>query len=128
MSYQNERWYQLMADAVKATSKQSVGNRIGASRTAVSLIINGKYPADTKHIAAKVMALLDRWHCPYLGTDITAEECVAVHSGQTPSHDPMRLAHRRMCRTCTHNTQNEKNQDKNPVNGESLVFRNDNKE
>lgn len=103
MSYQNKRWYQLMADAVEATSKQSVADRISVSRTAISLIINGKYPADTKHIAAKVMVLLDRWHCPYLGTDITAEDCSSTHSGSTPSHDPARLAHRRMCRTCDHN-------------------------
>lgn len=107
MSYQNERWFQLMADAVKATSKQSVADRIGVSRTAISLIINGKYPADTKHIAEKVMVLLDRWHCPYLGTDITAEDCSSTHSGSTPSHDPARLAHRRMCRTCDHNQQGQ---------------------
>ncbi|MEO6430946.1 MAG: hypothetical protein ABIO50_04225 [Nitrosospira sp.] len=102
MSYTGERWFKLMADEVMATSQQSVGNRIGKSRTAISLVLSGKYPADTRHVAAKVLAVFDRWHCPYLGADITAQDCFNIYSGPTPSHDPARLAHRRMCRTCIH--------------------------
>ena len=128
MSYKNERWFTVLLDAVATHgSKKAVSERLGISRSQVSSVINGPYKADTKHIAAKVMAILDRWHCPYLNTDITAEECLSVHSGQTPSHDPMRLAHRRMCRTCSHNTENEKNHDRNLVNGESLLFLQGNK-
>lgn len=115
MSYQNERWYQLLRDSVNATSNDAVAQKLGISRTTVSLVVRGKYPADTKRIAAIVLSALDRWHCPYLNTDITAEDCAAARSGPTPSHDPMRLAHRRMCRTCNHNTQNETNRPPNPV-------------
>lgn len=102
MSYLEERWFKLLAGAVKATSKQAVGDRIGKSRTAISLVMSGKYPANTKRIAAKVLAVLDCWHCPYLGADINAGDCLSIYSGPTPSHDPARLAHRRVCRTCIH--------------------------
>lgn len=108
MSYKNERWFKVLLDSVATYgSKKAVSERLGISRSQVSSVINGPYKADTKHIAAKVMAILDRWHCPYLGADITAEECFSIHSGPTPSHDPARLAHRRMCRTCQHNQSNQ---------------------
>ena len=104
MSYKNERWFQVLLEAVETHgSKYAVSKLLGVSRSQVSTVINGPYKASTKHIASKVMAILDRWHCPYLNADITAEDCKSVYSGETPSHDPARLAHRRMCWTCSHN-------------------------
>jgi hypothetical protein len=118
MTYKNEPWFRVLTGAVEAYNRaspngrggvNSVAEQLGVSRSQVSSVINGPYGASTDHLAKKVMAILDRWHCPYLNTDITAEECRGVHTGQTPSHDPMRLAHRRMCRTCDRNTTNTTN-------------------
>ncbi|MBL8499581.1 MAG: helix-turn-helix domain-containing protein [Nitrosomonas sp.] len=124
MSYQNEPWFKVLQETVETHNKQSwngkggikkVAEQLGVSRSTVSLILSGQYIASHEHVAKKVLDVLTRVHCPYLNAEITAQECVSVHSGETPSHDPMRLAHRRMCRTCSHNTQNETKRDSNPA-------------
>lgn len=105
--YTQERWFRLLREAADSTSITGVALRIGMSRAAVSLVLSGKYPADPVRLAGRVMAVLDRWPCPYLGADISADDCRAVHACATPSHDPARLAHRRVCRSCIHKTQGE---------------------
>ncbi|MBL8500660.1 MAG: helix-turn-helix transcriptional regulator [Nitrosomonas sp.] len=126
MSYQNEHWFKVLLNAVDTFNRQSwngkggkkaVADMLGLSRPTISQIMNGSYLASPGRVAKKVLDVLTRVHCPYLNSEITAQECVDIRSGETPSHDPMRLAHRRMCRTCSHNTQNENNLTKNPVNG-----------
>lgn len=108
LPYGDERWFHLLQDAVKESSVTAVANRLSAgyaktySRPAISQIMNGIYKGKPDAIAARVMEVLDRWPCPYLNTDISAEDCRAVHTGETPSHDPARLSHRRVCRTCQH--------------------------
>lgn len=106
LPYKNERWFQLLEQAVAESTTTAVANRISAgyektySRPAISQILNGIYAAKPDAIAARVMEVLDRWPCPYLNTDISAEDCRAVHTGDTPSYDPARLSHRRVCRSC----------------------------
>lgn len=129
MSYQNEHWFKVLLSAVDSYNCQSwngkggkkkVADMLSLSRSTISLILSGKYIASHEHVAKKVLNVLTRVHCPYLNAEITAQECLDIRSGETPSHDPMRLAHRRMCRTCSHNTQNTQNENnlfKNPVNG-----------
>ena len=102
LPYREERWFQLLQQAIEESSATAVAARLGYSRPAISQIMNGIYIGKPDKIAARVMELMDRWMCPYLNTDISGEDCRAVHTGETPSHDPARLAHRRMCRTCTH--------------------------
>ena len=108
LPYQDERWFQLLQQAVKDSGVQGAANRLSAgfaktySRPTISQIIHGIYLGKPDRIAERVMAVLDKWPCPYMNTEITGEECRAVHSGPTPSHDPAKLAHRRMCRTCIH--------------------------
>jgi hypothetical protein len=109
LRYKDERWFQLLLQAVKESGVQGTANRLSAgfektySRPTISQIIHGIYLGKPDKIAARVMAVLDKWPCPYMNTDISGEDCRAVYSGETPSHDPARLAHRRMCRTCKHN-------------------------
>jgi len=100
MSYMNEAWFVLLASAVTNSSREQIAQKLGVSRTAISLVMSGKYPANTQKISVKVLALLDGWHCPYLGADISAKDCNTVHASPTPSHDPAQLAHRRVCRNC----------------------------
>jgi hypothetical protein len=106
--YANEHWYLVLADAIKASSVQAVADRLGYGRARISQVKNGlMLNVDPKPVADKVLALLDRWHCPYLNTDIVGHECREVHTGPTPSHDPAKLAQRRICRTCKHNTKGD---------------------
>lgn len=106
LSYKGERWFQLLEQAIKESSVTAVAPRLSAGydrpygRAAISQIINGIYIGKPDRIAKRVMEVLDRWPCLYLNTDISAEDCRAVHSGETPSHDPARLSHRRVCRAC----------------------------
>lgn len=106
VAYKNERWFQLLQAAVKESSVTAVASRMSAgysrtySRPAISQILNGIYIGKPDRIAARVMEVFDRWPCPYLNADIRADECKSVHSGPTPSHDPAKLSHRRVCRTC----------------------------
>lgn len=100
--YFNAPWFAQLKQAVSESNIAAVAARMGYSRTAISLVMNGKYLGKTDKIAARVAAAMNRWPCPYLGCDISADDCAAVHACPTPSHDPARLAHRRMCRTCIH--------------------------
>lgn len=108
-AYEQERWYKLLSQAVAESTVTAVAKRLSAwggrpyARSTISQIMNGIYIGKPDRIAARVLEVMDRWPCPYLNSDISAEDCRAVHSGVTPSHDPARLAHRRVCRTCTHN-------------------------
>jgi len=112
--YAGERWYQLLQRAVAESSVTAVATRLSAGyarqygRPAISQVLNGIYAAKTDKIAARILEVLDRWECPYLQSEIVAEDCRAVHSSPTPSHDPARLAQRQVCRTCKHNTREEK--------------------
>lgn len=106
--YAGERWFQLLTRAVAESSVTAVAARLSHGyerkygRPAISQVLNGIYAAKTDKIAARVLEVLDRWECPYLQTEIVAEDCKEIHSGPTPHHDPARLAQRRVCRTCKH--------------------------
>lgn len=105
LPYKNERWFLLLQREVKTSSVTAVAARLGYGRARISQVVNGLMPnASPDKIAACVLEMFDRWTCPYLNAEIVAEECRAIHAGATPSHDPARLAHRRVCRTCAHNT------------------------
>lgn len=109
MNYAEERWFKMLQEAVAESSVTAVAKRLSVgfedkpySRPAISQILHGIYRGKPDRIAARVLHVLDRWSCPYLNADISADDCHAVHSTPTPSHDPSRLAHRRACRTCPH--------------------------
>lgn len=104
MTYKKERWYTLLQEAVRESSVTAVAARLGYQRSRISQVINGLSKAKPDKVAARVMELFDRWTCPYLNAEIVAEECRDIHAGATPSHNPARLAQRRACRTCNHNT------------------------
>lgn len=107
--YANERWYLLLDAAVKESGVTSVAARIGYQRSRISQVIHGLSLAKPDKVAARVLELFDRWPCPYLNAEIVAEECRSIYGGETPSHNPALLAHRRSCRACTHNTQGVRN-------------------
>jgi len=104
LPYENERWFLLLRREVKASTVTAVAVRLGYKRARLSQVMNGLMPnARPDKIAARVLEMFDRWTCPYLNAEIVAEECRSIHAGATPSHDPARLAHRRVCRSCEHN-------------------------
>jgi hypothetical protein len=98
----------LMQQEAKRTSKTALAVLLGVSRTAISLVIGGKYPARNDAIFAAALAVLDRRSCPYLGVQVEAIYCHDTNTGPTPTWDPSALAQRRMCQKCEHKPEDEK--------------------
>lgn len=100
-------WMSLLKSAVDASSKAKVAVDLDISRTAVSLVISGKYPARTDKIAAKVIETYGRVICPHLDAEITLAECKTYHTGQVPTSSPRAMKHWRACQACPHNHSNQ---------------------
>ncbi len=99
------RWLTLLAaDVAKTGSKAATARRVGISRTAVSLALAGKYPAeDTSRIEARVLAALaGRVPCPHEGTDIARPTCTDRSGRPMPMSSPAELRAWMACRTCLH--------------------------
>lgn len=98
-------WMQLLTQAVKASSKQQVALDLGVSRTTISLIMNGKYPASTTHIEKRVLDVYGRIACPHLGTDITQAQCIENRTRTAPTSSPREMKFWRACQACPNNTE-----------------------
>jgi hypothetical protein len=96
-------WMQLLRDAVdRLGSIQAVADRIGYSRTAVSLVLSGTYAKDTTALARAVLTRLDLVSCPVLG-EIAGDQCRAHQAAPFSAANPQRIALYRACRTgCPH--------------------------
>lgn len=99
----------LRAEAAKPnTTKQAIADALGVSRTAISLLIAGKYTARTdkvtRKIADKVMDLYAhrRW-CPHLHRSIAQSACTEHRSTPMPMSDPAALRHWVACKNCPQN-------------------------
>lgn len=92
-----------LKQAVAETSITAVANKIGVSRTAISLIVADKYGADVKKVLAKFEAAYGGVNCPYLAIDLTREQCRSYASKARPSN-PLGLAHWKACQNCIHRT------------------------
>lgn len=102
------QWMTLLQAAVAATSKAQVAETLGVSRTVVSLIAAGKYPAKTDRFAARVMEAYGKVICPFLDAEISMAACKEYHTGATPTSSPRAMRHWRACQTCAHNPNNQR--------------------
>ncbi|OCP17396.1 MULTISPECIES: helix-turn-helix transcriptional regulator [unclassified Ensifer] len=104
----------LRAQAEKpGVTKQAIADELGISRTAVSLLIAGKYTAGTtkveRKIANKVMALYaHRVWCPHLHASITPDQCRAFCTAPMTMSDPAGLRHWVACQKCPEKSVREK--------------------
>ncbi len=103
----NEPWFALLEKAVAASSKTAVAQRLGISRTAISLVMSDKYGAATDKIAARVLAVYAVVDCPYLGQEITQRECQEHAGRDIPTSSPRAVRHWRSCQTCPNRPQQE---------------------
>lgn len=104
----NKDWFSLLSAEVAKTSRAAVADRMGVSRTAISLVMNGKYGAATDKIAARVLAVYDVVACPHLGKEISQAEC-AAHAGRAiPTSSPRAVRHWKACQSCPHNKGEQK--------------------
>lgn len=100
-------WFTLLSAEVAKTSRAEVAERLGVSRTAISLVMNGKYGADTGKIAARVLAVYDVVACPHLGREISQGECREHAARAIPTSSPRAVRHWKACQTCPNRPQPE---------------------
>lgn len=102
-------WIALMRAAVNTSSLSAVADRIGVSRTTVSLVLAGRYPARTHEVERKVRdAFESRW-CPPLTAEIEGSVCQRYRTRPMPRSSARDLRHWRACQTCIHNPDAQEN-------------------
>ena len=68
-------WLALLHKAVEGRTKAAVARELGVSRPSVSLLLAGRYPGRTDHMAARVLAVYGRIACPHLGIGLRHRRC-----------------------------------------------------
>lgn len=101
----DERCLTLLRQEVERQgSIAAVARSIDYARTAVSQALAGKYPGDTRHLAAKIVeTFADRVWCPHLQRDLAPADCRQARTRPIPTSDPRALDHWSACRTCPSN-------------------------
>lgn len=94
------QWMGLLEDAIRKSTITVVAEQLGVSRTAISLVVNNKYPSSTERIAAKVIEVFGKVDCPYLQTHIRQSECRDYSATAIPTSSPRALRHWRACQKC----------------------------
>lgn len=95
-------WMTLLQEAVIATSMTAVAFKLDVSRTTISLVLSGQYPAKTDKVAAKVLDVYARLTCPHTGVEITYGECRTTATAPTPTSSPQAMRQWRACQSCIH--------------------------
>lgn len=95
-------WLETLRQAVADHKRgiAGVAEQIGVSRTSLSLVLAGKYPAKTDRIAAKVLDTYARIGCPHLGETITQAQCRGFSERAAPTNSPRDMRHWRTCQGC----------------------------
>lgn len=102
------RWVRLLAAEVEVSNRTLAAERIGMSRSAVSLALANRYSSpSTAGIERRVLDALDRIECPAWDAAVTStEQCQAARERPAPTHNPMAMRAWRTCQNCPHNPAN----------------------
>ena len=92
----------LLASAVKESSRAKVAERLGVSRTSVSLLLSNKYIGGTEQMQARVLDVLGDVKCPVLGS-IPMTECQKNRTAKFTPSNPQRVQLFRACKECPNN-------------------------
>jgi len=100
-------WLELLRDEVGKSNITQAAEKVGVSRTGISLALAGKYRGKTDRLQAKVLnKLADRVMCPHMGHDLARDDCRSFASAPMPSRNARRLRHWSACRNCPQNPLN----------------------
>jgi DNA-binding transcriptional regulator YdaS (Cro superfamily) len=91
---------ELLRAKCTETSCTKVAEDIGYSRTAVSLLVNGRYPGSPERLLAAVVRVYGNIACPFLSIEIPPKECREHAFRPCPTHNPMLMRHWQACQTC----------------------------
>ncbi|MBI3445599.1 MAG: LacI family transcriptional regulator [Magnetospirillum sp.] len=103
----------LQAEVDRLGSKAAAARQVGISRTAVSLALAGKYPAnDTAPLEAKVLAkLAHRIPCPHDRAEIARGDCAGRANAPMPMAGASALRAWTACQSCPHRPKESKEVD-----------------
>lgn len=101
-------WRELLAAQVHARSLRAVAADLGYSHATLSLVLSGKYDADTRRIEEAVLAIFGTVACPFEGRDLKARECASWCARGIPTSSAWSVRHWAACKTCPHNLTQEK--------------------
>lgn len=91
----------LLAREVEQTNRTRAGERIGMSRTAVTLVLQNRYPSpSTARVETRVLDALGRIECVAAGEAVTVEQCQTYRERPAPTHNPMAMRQWRDCQHC----------------------------
>ena len=93
-------WFVTLQTEVANSTRQAVADKLGYSRTTISLVISGKYPGKTDDVAARVAERLGGFACLYDGQTITPEQCRKSAKEAAPTHNPSKMAKWSACQNC----------------------------
>lgn len=94
----------LLAAEVAASNKTKASQRIGMSRTAVSLILSNRYASpSTGGVERRVMETLGRIECAALDAEINTDQCQSFRKKPAPTHNPQAMQKWRVCQHCSIN-------------------------
>ena len=97
-------WLDQLRARVESTSIAHVARELGYSRTALSLVLSGKYLGDTKRMEQRAAETFnERHHCPFLEREISGAECRLIARKPFNSSSPLAARQWRTCRSCPHN-------------------------
>lgn len=88
-----------LRQAVGASSISQVAARIGISRTALSLVLSGKYPGRPHRILERYERWANGVDCPHLRQRIPSPDCHGYATRSRPG-SPLGLQHYRACQQC----------------------------
>lgn len=96
------QWLEILRQAVEDNPRgiAGVAEQIDVSRTALSLVLGGKYPAKADRIAARVLDTYARIDCPHLGETVTQAQCREFAHRAAPTNSPRDMRHWRACQAC----------------------------
>jgi DNA-binding transcriptional regulator YdaS (Cro superfamily) len=87
-------------------NRAALAREIGVSRSAISQALDGRYPGDTRRLAARITAqLVEAVTCPALHRDIPPADCEAYRSRPLSACTASREAvkHWQACQACPQN-------------------------
>lgn len=91
----------LLAAEVAVSNKTKASQRIGMSRTAVSLILSNRYASpSTAGVERRVMETLGRIDCVALDQVINTDQCQSYREKPAPTHNPQAMQQWRACQYC----------------------------
>jgi len=94
----------LLAAEVGVSNRTRAAERVGISRTAVSLILVNKYSSpSTAGVERRVLDSLGRIECVAVGEVLTIEQCQNYREKAAPTHNPQSMQHWRACQHCPNN-------------------------